>query len=325
MKTKRKYLMEFCVNSYTTWGALLQQRDFERLKVPDGISPQIYCICRRPKITYDPASVKITDKSYEFDIVYQDGADTVSQTLTIPRKKQHNVEIKFDLQSPYTYVQLEEAGTVTSVSLATLGTITGIIPEKYRDLEILYIGQSLSDSPSYDIIERLKNHSTLQSIYSAALSEFPNYDIWIALFHFDCQQIQMIGGPLVADGKISKERWNYDIETPYGEEEKRATKILNSVDIDQQYINFTEAALIRYFEPPYNQKFKNTFPNPAHSSYSSCYDLDIHSVSATLAADAIESRVFSSKVEPNLMHLASFPLHTADDRRSFFDLLATKK
>ena len=58
--------------------------------------------------------------------------------------------------------------------------------------------------------------------------------------------------------------------------EERGTcyKILENppLYINNRIINITEAALINYFKPNYNEKFKNNFPNIEHLGYKYYYD-----------------------------------------------------
>jgi hypothetical protein len=89
---------------------------------------------------------------------------------------------------------------------------------------------------------------------------------------------------------------------------------------EQQKINFTEAALIRYFEPPYNKIYKDTFPNPAHSTYSQCYELDINSICIELqTSELVNCQFFSSTIPKAPWHMKDFQLHSKAERRSMFD------
>jgi len=314
--------MEVNLNSYSTWGALLQQGDFDRLHVPEGETPQIYFICRRPKITFDPTSVKKQDSNYELDLVFSRENDTYTQRIQFPQKAQ-GLEFDFDTQPPFTHFNaVDKSGKTISGSAAVLAALAKTVPVQYLDLEILYIGQSVSNSPDYNIIERLRNHSTLQAIYAEAIRHSPNHDIWIALFHFEYQEMYMFNSPNIIDGKIVFEP-GIEPDTDMDEEMNRMEQISNSANLNQQYINFTEAALIRYFEPDYNQKFRKNFPNPAHSSYASCYELDVHSVSVGLATDAINARIYTDKVEPVQIHGINFVLHNSEERKNLFNLLAS--
>ena len=89
---------------------------------------------------------------------------------------------------------------------------------------------------------------------------------------------------------------------------------------DQQRINFTEAALIRYFQPEYNTLFKDPFPSPVHSSYASCYDVDLNMIAVEVGSEDLGCKFWSKHVEPKWTHIAAFPLHSREQRKHMFDL-----
>jgi hypothetical protein len=316
--------MEVHLNSYTTWGALVQQDDLEYLKISEASNPQIYFIGKRPRITYDPVSIKIDTEGLITGTAFAKTKEKdYSVEFGLKIYPNENDSLTVGTHFPYSKLEIKNNNkVVTEASMAYILAQYGTkLPPGVLDLEILYIGQSMSNSIGYSIVDRLKRHSTLQAIYAEAIRNFPDHDIWIGLFHFDCQQFSMFGGPALIDGEITENSFKYDVEIDYDDEKKRLDKITNSNDIDQQYINFTEAALIRYFQPAYNQKFKKKFPNPAHSSYESCYNLDMHSISVAFLTDSIQSRVYTDKVKPDQEHGITFPLHNAEDRKNIFDLL----
>jgi len=75
----------------------------------------------------------------------------------------------------------------------------------------------------------------------------------------------------------------------------------------------------RYFQPPYNIEYKDTFPNPAHSTYSECYDLDINSICIEVETENVNCRLFSKTIPVQWWHMHSFALHSSLDRRSMFE------
>ena len=117
--------------------------------------------------------------------------------------------------------------------------------------------------------------------------------------------------------KYPKENWDND--------NKRAStamhRFLSNTLNEQQIINFTEASLIKYFKPAYNIEYKDKFPNPAHKSYSECYDLDINSVCFELGTDCIKTRLFSSTIPPAFIHLGCFTMESKEKRINMFDIL----
>ena len=184
----------------------------------------------------------------------------------------------------------------------------------FLDLKVLYIGQSYGVEGARTAPDRLKSHSTLQGIYAEAITNNPDSEIWLALASFNQINITMIDGRT----KFSKEELAADDE--------RRPKIIDKLNWEgineQQKINFTEAALIKYFQPKYNVVYKNSFPNPAHKTYLECYELDINSVAIEMqTAEMINCCMYSDIIEKAPCHLHHFLLNSEEDRKSMFDLI----
>jgi hypothetical protein len=133
-------------------------------------------------------------------------------------------------------------------------------------------------------------------------------DIWLALVSFEDPYIFTEIDPTVPTRATEEE------------EEAHRRAILDGGVSLQQEVNLTEAMLIRYFDPPYNKTFRDTFPNPAHLSYSECYDLDFHSVGVELDTSELRCNLWSAARHASWLHLATFPLHSDEDRDSMFSL-----
>jgi hypothetical protein len=82
--------------------------------------------------------------------------------------------------------------------------------------------------------------------------------------------------------------------------------------------------LIRFFEPEYNKLYKDTFPNPAHKTYSECYELDINSVAVELDSENIRCQLWSPKILPAWTHFIVYPLHSKEERKSMFNFFGDK-
>ena len=180
---------------------------------------------------------------------------------------------------------------------------------RHLHLDVLYIGQSFGKEGERDAIKRLQNHETLQKIYVEIASREPEKEVWIALPTFQDSFLMMD-----IDGRNSVETTTTDTE-----DTTHVNDVIHSGISLQQEINFTEAALIRYFQPHYNTEFKNSFPNPAHTSYSSCYDLDLNAVSVEIQTIETFTHFYSRVVPPCSLHLPKFPLHSRELRVSMFD------
>jgi len=301
----RKYNTEFALNSYVTWGALLQQGDFDYLKIPEGKNPQIYVIGKRPRITCDSNSVHLLDDGIVGTALIRKNEMDQTLDFKLPTSSSDN-SVVLEIPYPYTNIVIKSNDKKGQVGISTILALQSDLGSEILDLEILYVGQSLSGSDKYSIRNRIENHSTLQNIYSEAIRNFPGDEIWIGLFDFDMQIITSING--ITEATATPEEENAHIE-----------RFFSTVISDQQMVNFTEAALIRYFQPAYNKIYKNSFPDPAHSTYSSCYDLEVNMVFVSLSLDCIRCRAYSQKVSPAIEHGAEFNLYSIDDRKSMLD------
>lgn len=179
----------------------------------------------------------------------------------------------------------------------------GLVPNPdFLDLEILYIGQTKRTSMS-PVIDRLISHSTLQKIYS---EKRPDKDIYLLLANFVNDGTVELSGSVRTQKKYEKE----DINRLKG-------FIQNKLQLtDEQRILISEAALIRYFDPHYNENHKKTFPKKQNKSYQECYNLDLNQVSVEINTDFY---FYSKKIKTNNRHKKKFSLTDDVERRKIFD------
>lgn len=297
---------------------VMQSDDFDLLSQAgvfnDNQPCHIYMICRRPRITLDKDSFKFNGESIDltFKIQNKEGFDNLDITINNP----FGIEpVELQCEYPFNVFSLKtkerELRSKTAIFLQQV--IRYDFSAEFLDLEILYIGQSYGVDGARTAPERLKSHETLQAIYAEALHRNPEQEIWLVLFSFEQVGITMF------DGKRSKLS---DIEEE--KDTQRAVKFMTTLASggisEQQFINFTEAAMIRYFQPVYNKEYKNTFPNPAHKTYRECYDLDINSVCFELGTmESINIKIYSPSVPKKSLHIADYMLHNKKERISMFD------
>lgn len=294
---------------------LLQQEELKRvgeLNYFDESSPcHIYMITRRPRITIDPNRFHIDKSQIIFPFRIQRRDQYEDLMITVPNKYQ-TTNIKISSDYPYNYLILKEnERRIFSGKTYILLHQFGYQYKDYLNLEVLYIGQSYGVDGARTAPERLQNHSTLQSIYAEAMTKNPDFEIFLILASFEQYLLASFDGTMKIDKeKSQKDKIHLDnvIESVY-------RKGLNK----QQVINFTEAALIRYFKPPYNIEYKNTFPNPAHSTYSECYDIDLNTISIEVDTRYINCQLFSETVDPKWIHLQDFFLHSKKERKNMFE------
>ncbi|HTM65535.1 MAG TPA: hypothetical protein VL093_04395 [Flavipsychrobacter sp.] len=317
----KKLPTEFGINMYLDKQLVLQQEDLGRVSGMNYFNEDsqchIYFICRRPRISILKESFKATDSSIElvFRVQREDKYEEIP--LVLPHYYGSS-ELAIESQYPYNTFKIFCKGEEVSRIKAALflqSNIRALENPSYLDFEVLYVGQSYGVEGARTAPERLANHSTLQGIYAEAMQKNPDYEIWLLLASFKQLNLTVMS----PESHFEKEDWEKDDE--------RFTAVNKKLNYDgiseQQKINFTEAALIKYFQPPYNKTYKDSFPNPAHSTYSECYDLDINSVAIELDThSAIGVSLFSQTVKPIFpAHMHDFLLHSAEERRSMFDVL----
>lgn len=303
---ERKYLSEFGLNMVTDWIALLQQEHLDQIDNA-GIEPHIYVIARRPRITLDPKSVEFLDDKVKGRFQKQ-----IKDTLIpIPFEVQNNLgttNASLTCEYPYTEYSFsdENNNVIAKGKCALLLAELGSAYWEHLDLEVLYVGQSYGKGGERTASERLRSHSTLQGIYAEAIKNSPDQDIWLILSTYDPQLLGSF------DGR------SQSYATTMEEDSEHIATVLSTKITEQQEINFTEAALIRYFQPPYNKIYKDSFPNPAHVTYSECYDIDLNMVNVEVQTEELKARLWSEAAQPRWVHYCSFPLHSREDRVYMF-------
>ncbi|HEY9619982.1 MAG TPA: hypothetical protein V6C78_06420 [Crinalium sp.] len=308
-----KYFTEFGLNAYADYLFLTQQDALEKLEeeVFQEIPCYIYIIGRKPRVTLEPSSFKIDDSWVQGTLKFQRQNHFESRDFIIPNKLGKS-ELRLDCPYPYSEFSLYDENN-KHISFVKAGVLAHLFPEmaEFVDIEVLYVGQAYGNQGGRQASERLQSHSTLQKIYHEVSRRTPDQDVWLLLLNFEVALYTIFNGQCK----------NFQVSD---EEDNRHVKyVLKTGITEEQAINFTEAALIRYFEPEYNEIFKNSFPNPAHKTYSQCYDLDINSVVVTIETDNLGCMLWSKRRRKNWMHIATFPLHNSEERKSLFHALSS--
>lgn len=305
----RKYRTEFGLHMFGTLKVLLQQDQLDRLKnggFDTAHSCHIYMVTRRPRIMLEPASMKFEEKTVSGIFNVQRGNSLEAHAFSAPNDLGTS-KLRIECPYPHTEFSIYDDHNnkllfgKTAFLISSIGDFW-----KLLSLEVLYVGQSYGIEGARTAPERLKNHSTLQGIYAEVIRRSPDQEIWLLLWSFE----QLLS--ISFDGRQD----TYGITLD--EDDDHIQHVLRTGITEQQQINFTEAALIRYFEPEYNKLYKDSFPNPAHKTYSECYGLDINAVTVELQTQDSMPQLWSSKVAPTSIHIAKFLLHSPKERKSMF-------
>ncbi|NWJ53052.1 MAG: hypothetical protein HXX14_19540 [Bacteroidetes bacterium] len=311
----RKYVSEFGLNMHLTHTLVLQQDELKMVGKYNYFNADnpchIYLICRRPRILIDPDHFFVNKEKIVFAFKVQRQSSFENLKIEFPNEFM-TTNFKLNSCYPFNFFELLKDDEIF------LQGKTAFLFQKYSqkfteylDFEVLYIGQSYGVEGARTAPERLQSHSTLQGIYSEAILKNPDCEIWMILTSFEQILITSMDGTK----KVNDEEKEMNSDHLH----KVTKAFLNDGLKEQQVINFTEAALIRYFQPPYNIEYKDTFPNPAHTSYSECYDLDINSICIELNTENINCRLFTETIKTNWNHMHDFFLHSHEDRKSMFD------
>lgn len=141
------------------------------------------------------------------------------------------------------------------------------------------------------------------------MSYYPSSDICLMLKSFEQTTIVLASGTVPT------------VEINEAEDLKRFSCFHGGIKFsEQQKINFTEAALIRFFQPFYNVEYKDTFPNFAHKAYKECYDIDVNAISIELDTSDMRRGLNTRHVKSKYNHQGTFYLNNVEDRIKMFEL-----
>jgi hypothetical protein len=275
----------------------------------------IYFVLKRPKITIEPSSFKSEGKlaKFDFKIHHQNSFDILNMVTEFSNSE---TPLKLITEYPFNLFKIQEENGKTHLvarpsSMMDHDIVLDNINIEKLDYEILYIGQAYGKDGKRTALDRLSSHETLQKIYMHSLSQNPDCDIWIMLTRFaQVSALFSLGDDLV-NKDLNNEKRDLDlVDTFFSNNGFKFS--------EKQKINFTEAALIKYFEPEYNIEFKNNFPNENHKSYSECYDLDIRALNIEVDTSEFIRKLYTEKVARNSRHSKLYEFRDDKDRLNFF-------
>jgi hypothetical protein len=272
----------------------------------------IYFILRRPKVSVDPNSSIIKGKNASLDFFIHVEENKIKCSLDF-KFKEAKGKLIFFTKYPYNlFTFSSDSGTHFIARPSTVLDTESLRIDSENDIldyEILYIGQAYGKDGKRTAIDRLAAHETLQRIYADSLTTYPDSDIWIMLTNFTQMSLLVSGDSdetdetkIVEDSKIEHIFTNNGIKFS-----------------EKQIINFTEAALIKYFEPKYNIEFKDSFPSTKHTSYSECYELDVRAIGIEINSDEMTKKIYTNKTGRLSRHFQNFEFKSSNDRFNLFN------
>jgi hypothetical protein len=305
-KVKRKYLSEFALHVYSSHGTMFYPADIPILSFKEKY--HIYMINLIPKLNFVMESLQQFNDYLSIDIKLTTASEIRTETIEFAVDDIDHTQLLIETDKPKKtlnifYSKDRESGIGLRVLYAYIQ-----FADTPLDTEVLYIGQSYGTGGSRTALDRLGSHSTLQKILSEMSFSEEIRDISLSLWEFTPRLFASF------DGISKKYEKNKDEDTAH------MKQILREEQQYNQIINITEAALINYFKPVYNDKFKNNFPLITHNGYKYYYDLDYNSVLVEIDQETINGKVYSPYRSYTWFHDIKYGLHPENIRKSMFDI-----
>lgn len=170
--------------------------------------------------------------------------------------------------------------------------------------EVLYIGQAYGKDGSRNALDRVLKHETLQRI---AIKGVPA-DRRLTILMLEIEpgnRIITFMNPRAENKEDGSARISAGLDKLFGTS-------------DAERVTLYEASLIRYFQPPFNKEFKESFPSTRLKVLADCYDKDFSALISEICIDELPFKMTSDAVQPSQYHIAQFDLHEDKARQVFF-------
>ncbi|WP_113050033.1 hypothetical protein, partial [Paenibacillus polymyxa] len=256
----------------------------------------IYMVGKRPLMMFDKSSYDISGSIFKGNIRIAHEGTFKNVSIQIPMEEMI-VRVSFEMNDQYIIIETltkpafkAHAALLLQTFLAQSEMDSSII-----DLQVLYIGRAfgLKETPTRNVFDRLQHHETVQKIYSERSWDT---DVWLTAWKFSPNSIAFF------DPNESNDDLKSYIHNLV-ESKKNNTSFLQISD--KQNIAVAEAALINYFKPIYNDKFKNNFPSSDHE-YKEYYELGLDYVMVELDTSGLGFRLWSEEAEVNKEHIIKY-------------------
>ncbi|HBQ67538.1 MAG TPA: hypothetical protein DD781_13875 [Leclercia adecarboxylata] len=313
---ERKFIHEFAfgyLNSFTamvTAQQLTSDAKINPAQAEQLSNCHIYLICARPSFYFIDGAIKHDKKKLSGEIGYKIEGKEIKfyfEYNWVLEDDAVDVICKYPFRE---VISINNKGEkVTYVSASIIATSYSSKLDCFSDLssyEVLYIGQAVGKNGSRNAIERLRNHSTLQKILAQTFYNKPDQEIMLFMYAFEHEQIFSS-----LDGRSGL------INDTDGDDKRFKLAIKNRPNKNQA-INMIEAALIRYFQPEYNEKFKESKISPKLKALGKCYDLDMSGIIVEINTENLFYSLYTKTIKKNYHHIVKIDLVSHQQRSSFF-------
>ncbi|MFC5700142.1 YecA family protein [Cohnella faecalis] len=298
----RKYMSEFALHTYSSQVTIVSPKLLENVDVSNA-SYHIYMINKIKRLSFVENSIKVLDTHVEIQIKH---GGTLIDKIEIIEIPLHDDIVSYEFESDKILVMKDGYGGGLKADILWLYST---FSNEELVCEVLYVGQSFGKKGDRDALLRLKSHETLQKILVDILYEDINYEVAITLWEFTPRLIALIDGRngFLVSAKEDKQHFEKVLSAP-------------NINIDNQIINVTEAALINYFKPKYNDKFKNNFPDITHKGYTFYYNYDYNAIAVELDPSCVNIKIHSEHTGYSQFSPVEYLLNSEEKRKSMFNL-----
>ena len=310
----RRHAVELGLSFPSDGMVLIHPKDLDDLDDPQNpwaeLSTRchIYLILKRPRLTYVPGSLDVDDQHLSVRVRYLRAGMPAEATLRLRGKPNEGVEARLEEQVRPRLV-INNNGEELVIPAHTLSFICDEITDAtVREAEVVYVGMSYADG-TRSAKDRLRSHSTLQQVLADLNGDEPDDEALVLMVEF--QQpffIMSIDGRTRPTPDASR-----NVGADFGRTERELTLDLR--------IALIEAGLIRYFQPRYNEKYKQRFPHPTQRILQEVYAIDFGALTVELNTEAVNLRTYSPVRPAGFYHMASVDLHDPSVRHSFFNIM----
>lgn len=311
----RNHITELALGFYSGGLLFLHAKD---IKMVGQQSPEeaalandchIYLIVKRPRLSYVPGSIQIGGGKTVGRMRYTyKGAPCEFEFRLAGKPNADSVQIS---EYPHSNMLLIRDGQIAFTAPAhMISMICDYVEDaSVRDLDIQYVGMSYADG-TRSAKDRLQSHSTLQQVLADLSHDSPEYEVLLVLAQYEAPQTIITFDGQDKSLRLENDR---DVVSDLRRQQREITKDLQ--------IALIEASLIKYFQPPYNDKYKKRFPHPTQKILEEVYSIDFGALTVEINSESINARLLSGARSAGYHHIGSFDLHDLAVRRSFFNVM----
>ncbi|MBU2588879.1 MAG: hypothetical protein KJ872_12295 [Alphaproteobacteria bacterium] len=170
--------------------------------------------------------------------------------------------------------------------------------------DVLYVGQAYGKDGSRNALDQLLKHETLQKISVKGTPAGRRLTLLMLKIEPGNRMITVMI-PWAGNKEDGPKRIAAGLDKLFGTS-------------DAERVALYEASLIRYFQPPFNKEFKDSFPSTNLKVLTDCHEKDFAGLISEICIDELPFKLTSEAVEPAQYNIARFDLHEDEARRMFF-------